>query len=1062
MKKIIKASAGTGKTYRLSLEYLAALLKDIDFSKIIVMTFTKKATAEIKNRILEHLRDIVNDSLEKKNILNSLKKIHPELEVDKGKLEQIYRNMIINDEDIKIYTIDSFTNQIFSRGIAPYLSLYNYQIIDESQNQEIIEELLKIILNNEDYYQRMQKFLESNSARDLDPYLNLIKDIVNNAWKFMFLESEIKEKLPQAEIVPLFEDSYQTLKEVAELRGEEFSTDYFVKAGRPFFEQYPELNLEKKKREFLYQRRNYLLNNSYWSGNKLRAKKTDDLKEKLNYEYQLFREKLASAVYNQEVIPAEKEIIDFAKLVLNIYEELKFKTAKFTHSDISNFTFKYLKDKNIGLMKEGEPSSYLLNLLGGDYKTLFIDEFQDTSILQWKILRPLIKKAENFIAVGDEKQSIYGWRGGEKKLFSSLEKIIGAETERLECCYRSDQNIIKFLNNFFAENDADWEYHAVKANSSQAGLTEVIYGGSSAFYNTNTKKFEKLGAEKQDQIYKLNSKIKDDLPAEMAADIKKKYADDFGKVNVLARTSKELNTIAAGLEAEGIPYILENRNSLLDASLPKAVYDFLYFAAYRDFYSLLKFLRSDLIRLNNQSLKLIIKNQQLAKDYFRSSQKSGVDLNFKLPLELESQLRENNEINLIKTFKKIKKIINGDYQELVNYVYQKTELIRLAEDNSLALKNLYLFFKILNSFTSLQELLNYLSENRDSEELKQQKVENKDAVTLMTIHQSKGLSLPVEYYYWNPSQRGGNGKGGINFYLDFDQNYEHLNNYLFIQDKYLSILNWLDYDFKEQAEKKEEMEEINNLYVALSRAEHDLHLYVEAPRIIKPDQDLMWDGSSYDYYEKMLLNAVQSNNLIDLLEKESSGVPLVPISEENTKVFKMNPLNQYLKQKKSSAKSSNNEKKYDYFKKQSSSLKISASKLQGLALHYYLENIKYNTKEEKKAAGKMLKSKYGNLLGKKKIQDVIKKAEIFIQDNSEIFSEKYEIFNEYLLKEKNENGENHYRIDRLLVNRNEKKVIIIDYKSGSYRDPRQLEKYEDLLAAAIGSDWEIESVFMDV
>jgi len=145
MKKVIKASAGTGKTYRLSLEYLAALLKDIDFSKIIVMTFTKKATAEIKNRILEHLRAIVNDGLEKKNILNSLKKIHPELEVDQGKLEQIYRNMIINDEDIKIYTIDSFTNQIFSRGIAPYLSLYNYQIIDESQNQEIIEELLKII-----------------------------------------------------------------------------------------------------------------------------------------------------------------------------------------------------------------------------------------------------------------------------------------------------------------------------------------------------------------------------------------------------------------------------------------------------------------------------------------------------------------------------------------------------------------------------------------------------------------------------------------------------------------------------------------------------------------------------------------------------------------------------------------------------------------------------------------------------------------------------------------------------------------------------------------------------
>ena len=58
---------------------------------------------------------------------------------------------------------------------------------------------------------------------------------------------------------------------------------------------------------------------------------------------------------------------------------------------------------------------------------MFIDEFQDTSILQWKILLPLIENAENLIAVGDEKQSIYGWRGGEKKLFEKLEKIIGAD-----------------------------------------------------------------------------------------------------------------------------------------------------------------------------------------------------------------------------------------------------------------------------------------------------------------------------------------------------------------------------------------------------------------------------------------------------------------------------------------------------------------------------------------------------------------------------------------------------------------------------------------------------------
>ena len=1065
MKKVIKASAGTGKTYRLSLEYLAALLKDIDFSEIIVMTFTKKATAEIKNRILEHLRAIINQRPEKKDIISSLKNIYPELEVESKKLEKIYRKMILNDEDIKIFTIDAFTNQIFSRGIAPYLSLYNYQIIDDSQNQEIIEELLKIILNNEDYYQSMQSFLEANSARDLEPYLKFIKDIVDNAWKFMLLESselEEKEKLPQAEISDLFEESYQTLKEVAELRGEEFSSSYFVKDGRPFFEQYPELNSNQQKKDFLYQRRNYLLNNSYWSGNKLRAKKTADLKEKLEYEYQLFREKLAAAVFNQEVIPAEKEIINFASLVLDIYEELKFKTGKFTHSDISNYTFKYLNAEEIGLIEEGEASSYLLDLLGGEYKALFIDEFQDTSILQWKILRPLIKKASDFIAVGDEKQSIYGWRGGEKKLFASLEEIIEAESERLERCYRSDQNIIKLLNEFFEQSEVDWEYHPVEANSKDSGLTEVIYGGSSAFYNTDTKTFAGLGEEKQQQIEELNSRIKEDLSSEIAADIKAKYAADYGQVSVLARTSSELNTIAESLEKEGVPYILENRNSMLDAPLPKAAYDFLYFAAYRDFYSLLKFLRSDLVKIDNQSLKLILKNKQLLKDYFSSKQKVEIEQEFKLQQSKAEQLPENKINNLINTFKKIKKLISGDYQDIINYLYQQTELLGLAADNSLSLKNLYSFFKILNSFSSLKELLNYLAENRDGEELKQQKVENKDAVSLMTIHQSKGLSLPVEYYYWNPGRRSGNSSGGINFYLDFDQNYEELKDYLFIQDQYLAVLDWLDYDFKEKAEKKAEMEEINNLYVALSRAENDLHLYVEAPRKIKVDQDLMWAGSSYDYYEKMLLNAVEAVNLTELLEVEAAGQPLQIEAEAMSSRPQLNPLNKYLKQKKREPKSEEKEEKYAYFRKQSSSLKISAQKLQGLALHYYLENIRYNREQEKISACRLLKSKYGNLLGREQIKAVIEKADDFIAASPKLFSEKYQVFNEYLLKEKVEAGEKHYRIDRLLVDKEEKEIKIIDYKSGSYRNPKQLKKYKELLAAELDSEWVIEASFVDV
>lgn len=1054
MKKVIKAGAGTGKTYRLSLEYLAALLKGIDFSEIIVMTFTKKATAEIKNRILSHLRAIITDAPDKKAIIKALRNIYPELEIKQDRLEKIYREMILNDEEIKISTIDAFTNQIFSRAIAPFLDIYNYQIIDESQNEKFIAEILKKLLNKEEYYNQLQGFLEANTARDLDPYLDFIKEIAANFWKFIIRDSAEKEKLPQAELTSLFDSVYQTLKEVAEMRGEKLSASYFVKAGRAFYEQYPELKTKKQREKFLYQKRDYLLKESFWNGNKLRAKKTADLKEKLEFEYDLFCKKLAAVIYNQEVIPAEKEIINFAELVLDIYEEIKLKSAQFTHSDISNYTFKYLKNEEIGLIKDDQVTDYFLDLLGGEYKALFIDEFQDTSILQWKILKPLIKRAANFIAVGDEKQSIYGWRGGEKKLFSSLAEIIGAETERLEHCFRSDQEIISFLNSFFSKPDVDWEYQAVKPVSEAEGLIRVLYGGESAFYNTKTKKFKGLSPEKQAEIEEINAEIKDDLPAEIAAEIKENQADNYGQLNLLARTSKELSLLAQSLEKEGVPYILENRNSLLEAALPKALTDFLYFAAYRDFYSLLKFLRSDLVKLSSRQFKLILKHQKELEKYFNSN------LVQKLPGELRT------EKGLAKQFRKIKEALNLDYSQLIDYLYQKTEVLKLAADNSLDLKNLYHFFEILNSFTSFKKLFNYLSQNRDSEELKQQKVENKDAVTLMTIHQAKGLSLPIEYFYWNPGRKSGRSQKQLNLFLDFDEQYQQLDDYLFIQNEYLSILDWLDFDFKAEAEKKAELEEINNLYVALSRAEKELHLYVEAPRKIKLGQDLMWKGSSYDYYEKMLLAAVEADNLLELLQSEKKGSRLQAETEKEGKKYQLSSLNKYLKQsqKKSSKKSASEEEKYSFFKQQSSGLKLAESKIKGLALHYYLENIKYNNQSEKSAARRLLKSKYGNLLGADKTAAVIKKADQFIANNAELFSDKYQILTEYLLKEDlaAEKKEKRYRIDRLLVDRERKEIKIIDYKSGSYRDPAQLEKYQELLSRDLTADWQLTAEFVNI
>ena len=136
---ILKASAGTGKTYRLSLEYIASLVQGIDFKDILVMTFTKKATAEIKERILKFLKEIVEDEKARIEIEKNIQNIYgKDFNFDINKIKKIYKNIVENKDKLKIYTIDSFTNTIFKKAIAPYLKIYSYEIIDKTENRKIL------------------------------------------------------------------------------------------------------------------------------------------------------------------------------------------------------------------------------------------------------------------------------------------------------------------------------------------------------------------------------------------------------------------------------------------------------------------------------------------------------------------------------------------------------------------------------------------------------------------------------------------------------------------------------------------------------------------------------------------------------------------------------------------------------------------------------------------------------------------------------------------------------------------------------------------------------------
>ncbi|MEA2095940.1 MAG: UvrD-helicase domain-containing protein, partial [Candidatus Cloacimonadota bacterium] len=188
---LIRASAGTGKTYRLSLEFINLLLKyRIDFEEILVITFTRKATAEIRERIFEHLHNIVNNTKEGKEIIRSLQMdINPDLKFNSEDIEFLkdtYQKMLTNKSIVNVSTIDSFINAIFSGVIAPYHNFVEFKL-DNNINDEYLPEIFEYILKDDklDYYKNI--FLNAKQ-RNLESFDQFIKDIINYRWLFEFID----------------------------------------------------------------------------------------------------------------------------------------------------------------------------------------------------------------------------------------------------------------------------------------------------------------------------------------------------------------------------------------------------------------------------------------------------------------------------------------------------------------------------------------------------------------------------------------------------------------------------------------------------------------------------------------------------------------------------------------------------------------------------------------------------------------------------------------------------------------------------------------------------------
>lgn len=1060
---ILKASAGTGKTYRLSLEYIANIIKGVDFNEIVVMTFTKKATAEIKERIFDFTYQVAFEKGMWEDLEKNIENLYGIKNIDKTKLQQVYFKMLKNKEDIRIYTIDGFTNRIFKTAIAPTLGIFNFETIDQ-EKEEFYEEVFTKILGSKDLFEQFKYIIDEKGERkNISTYVEFIKNLTNLQKEYLLAEGtarEIKNVEPTISFVEDLDMAFKYFEIAANKKNDEREKkknsrekmEYFMKEFiHKIYSNFKEIDnksevqdIEKirEKAEKVSKEWEKLFNTikdgeigTFSHGVKLKNSKTcpiaDELKE-IRENYEIFMKGLSKYLIETKIVEGHNKVKEVANKIFELVEKEKIQNKRFTHDDISTYTYKFIFDEKLNFVKDNKPTDEFMDLIGGKIETIMIDEFQDTSILQFKILKLLMANAKNIICVGDEKQSIYSWRGGEKALFEKLETIIDGKIETLGKSFRSYKEVIENVNKIYENYRNDWQYDTVSYRE------DADYQRGYFEYNINP--IDENGDEKIVNSYE-----------NIIETLKLGKVKNYGKSCIICRTNNHLDEIAKRLNEENIPYTLTSNASLIEHEGVKPLYRLIKFFLYENFQYLLEFMRSDLIGGLNNHVKYILENKEMILKYINSKEnetyqefvnKNIENLELQKYKEIDILERNNRSFSKIlmdlKELKELSLNLNGkDKKEnFSKEIINKFEVLNYYNTNS-DLKNIFNFFNIMKSYNNLYEFIAEMEE--DKEKITQVSSQDVDAVNLMTVHKSKGLEFDTVFYY-RRDKKSEQDRRNLISYVEYDETFDNVTDFLVMLPEYKKILlEGKYYKLEQELKQKEKIEEINNDYVALTRAKKNLILN--------------FDVRNNEYRNEL------ANKLIEKYGSDSEYSQGEIVEDEKQNIVNNNieltEIMGYFEDNKEDST------KYSSYK---TDLEGEFRRKQGLAMHYYFEHILNDIENDKKIAKSAYLNRYGNMLGKDNLIKLLERMNKFIDNNKEIYNPKHTIYTEFEIFD---NEGNKKIIDRMNIDEQNKKIWIYDYKTGHEPQEKeyyheQLENYKKLLAEKTNGEYDIKWEILEV
>ncbi|GAA8473890.1 RecB-like helicase [Helicobacter pylori] len=428
----LKASAGSGKTFALSVRFLALLFKGANPSEILTLTFTKKATAEMKERILDYLKILQKENLEdekeKEKSQNILKELEEKYRLNpsfvQNRAQEIYQRFL--NAEIRISTIDAFFQSIL-RKFCWFVGLSaNFEVNEDTKvhQQQLNASFLSALDNKQ--LEELSVFIAQCLSYDSytsDSVLEWLRFLKNKLYLFdpnkkdpVFNEEGFLEKLRS------LNQQIQNIETASNEAKKAIKCDDF----RGFLNS--SLTWLEKKSEYRY------------------FKKFKDEIPTLESECEEIENDLKCYYEARESVLFKK----FPKFI-QLYDKAT--------SKIQALDFDAIKDKVHALLNgyEEMPAEFFYFRLDSKIAHILIDEFQDTSLNDYKILAPFIDEIKAGIGqakwhrsvffVGDVKQSIYAFRGSFSSLFESVAKDF--YHDNLQFNHRSAPLIINYVNTIF-------------------------------------------------------------------------------------------------------------------------------------------------------------------------------------------------------------------------------------------------------------------------------------------------------------------------------------------------------------------------------------------------------------------------------------------------------------------------------------------------------------------------------------------------------------------------------------------------------------------------------------